>query len=73
MRLLMAIVHCLEVLRTSLMCNPDLTPFPYYWSGRQWHDITVASNTSRECIDWDALQESIVPRKYDPKELIKGY
>ncbi|CAF9943613.1 MAG: hypothetical protein ALECFALPRED_000758 [Alectoria fallacina] len=64
-------LHCFEALRSSLVCYPDLNPHPYYWSGREWHDVTVSSKVTRQCVDWEALQESLVPRDFRGTELIR--
>ena len=64
-------VHCLEAVRSSLVCYPDLNPQPYFWSGRDWHDVTVSAKVTRQCVDWEALQESLVPRDFKGTMLIR--
>jgi len=64
-------LHCLEAIRTSLMCYPDLNLYAYYWSGRQTHDLTVDTRVTRQCVDWDALQDSLSPRDFLNKDMIR--
>ena len=64
-------VHCLETLRTSVMCHPDLTMLPYFWSEIVGHALTPRPNAVRECVDWEALQSYMEPRKYDTTRLVR--
>ncbi|PQE03890.1 Tat pathway signal sequence protein [Rutstroemia sp. NJR-2017a BBW] len=50
-------IHCLESLRTSTICRPDLAPLPFYWSGNDWHQMNVSPQVKREYVDWDIFQE----------------
>ena len=60
--------HCLEAIRTSILCQPDLTPNRFYWSGREWHDLSVKPDVSRECVNWNRLERFMHARGYDPDE-----
>jgi hypothetical protein len=48
--------HCLEILRTKLMCDADTTPFLAHWNNEE--GITIDTTTSRKCrnfgnmVDW---------------------
>ncbi|PQE13620.1 hypothetical protein CJF31_00005046 [Rutstroemia sp. NJR-2017a BVV2] len=64
-------VHCLESLRTSTICRPDLAPLPFYWSGNDWHQMSVSAQVKRECVDWDFFQDHVIPRSYDTSELVR--
>lgn len=63
--------HCLEAIRTSMLCHPDLTPNRFFWSDRAWHDLSVAPDVTRECVDWDSMQAFMKERTYDPKDIVK--
>ncbi|KAF2731973.1 hypothetical protein EJ04DRAFT_566434 [Polyplosphaeria fusca] len=65
-------LHCLEALRSSVMCYPDLNPHPFYWSGMKYHDITVSAKVTRQCVDWDVMQERLEPRNFKDTELMRG-
>ena len=65
------LVHCLEAIRTSLTCYPDLNLHSYYWSGRKTHDLTVDARVTRQCIDWDRLQESLSSRDFSNEDIIR--
>lgn len=65
--------HCLEALRTSMLCHPDLTPNRFYWSDRPWHDLSVAPDVTRECIDWSAIENFISNRRYESKNAVKNH
>ncbi|KAF2753530.1 hypothetical protein EJ05DRAFT_220965 [Pseudovirgaria hyperparasitica] len=61
--------HCLESLRKSLMCNPDLSMLPHYANlNNKFHPINAGSWNVRECVDWDAFQEAVATRRYDVSE-----
>lgn len=65
--------HCLEALRTSMMCHPDLTTNRFYWSHRPWHDLSVRPDVERECVNWERLESFIRERRYDPGDILKGH
>lgn len=65
--------HCLESLRTSMLCHPDLTTNRFYWSDRPWHDLSVRPDVTRECMDWSMLEEFMKDRRYDPREIVKAH
>jgi hypothetical protein len=65
-------VHCLEALRTSLMCYPDLDPHPYYYTGEEGHPISISAKVTRKCVNWEALQKTLEPRNFPYADLIAG-
>ncbi|KAM3065670.1 hypothetical protein ACMFMG_011378 [Clarireedia jacksonii] len=64
-------LHCMESLRTSTICRPDLAPLPFYWSGNDWHQMNVNPQVERECVDWNFFQDSVKSRSYDTSELVR--
>ncbi|CAG8956467.1 hypothetical protein HYFRA_00003852, partial [Hymenoscyphus fraxineus] len=66
-------LHCLESLRTSMICKPDLAPLPYYWSGNIWHDMNASPQSKRECVNWEFFSEYLKSRSYQKEELIRDY
>ncbi|KAM3075817.1 hypothetical protein ACMFMG_007944 [Clarireedia jacksonii] len=66
-------LHCLESLRTSMICQPDLAPLPYYWSGNEWHSMNASPQVKRECVNWDVFSEYLKSRSYNKSDLVKDY
>ncbi|PCH01408.1 Protein of unknown function DUF3328 [Penicillium occitanis (nom. inval.)] len=62
--------HCLESIRSSILCYPDLNPHPYFWSGNKYHPVTVSAKVTRQCVDWEGLVPLLETRNIDPKELM---
>ena len=66
--------HCLETIRLSVMCVPDLTPLELFWEsqeGRTW-EVAAKSDSRRECVKWDPLNQWMVPRHYNLNDLAEG-
>ena len=66
--------HCLETIRLSVMCVPDLTPLELYWQsqrGRKW-EVAARSDSQRECVKWEPLNEWMAPRHYNLNDLALG-
>ena len=55
----------------SLICQPDLAPLPYYWSGNSWHDMNARPAVKRECVDWDAFSDYLMERRYEKADLME--
>ena len=65
--------HCLETIRLSVMCVPDLTPLELYWEsqeGRKW-EVAAKSDSQRECVKWEPLNEWMAPRHYNLNDLAR--
>ena len=68
-----SIDHCLEAVRTSIMCHPDLTPHPLQWAENMPnHPLVANPNVVRECVDWDYLHEFMKTRKYHLPQVLEG-
>ncbi|KAI9650209.1 hypothetical protein NHQ30_000222 [Ciborinia camelliae] len=63
-------VHCLESLRSSIICQPDLAPLPYYWSGNIKHEMNASPQSKRECVNWEVFSEYLKGRSYQRSEMI---
>ena len=66
--------HCLETIRLSVMCVPDLTPLELFWEsqeGRTW-EVAAKSDSRRECVKWDPLNQWMAPRHYNLNDLAEG-
>lgn len=53
------------------MCVPDLTPLELYWEsqeGRKW-EVAAESDSQRECVKLDLLNEWMAPRHYNLNDL----
>ncbi|KAF2451951.1 hypothetical protein P171DRAFT_438601 [Karstenula rhodostoma CBS 690.94] len=58
-------LHCLETLRKSVMCFPDLNLSPYYMVPTQPHHPTHISTWGvRQCVQYDVLNEALNKRRY---------
>ena len=47
--------HCLEALRQSIMCTPDLTPRSTFWEDEQRSNIAVNPSVRHQCLEWTSL------------------
>lgn len=47
--------HCLEALRQSVMCKPDLTPRGVVWEDDEKSNIKVNPSAKLECLEWSSL------------------
>ncbi|MCJ1246389.1 hypothetical protein MMC30_003596 [Trapelia coarctata] len=54
--------HCLELLRQSLMCNPDTSLTTFTWSHTQTKPVLDVRRFKRQCVDWDTFMGSVAPR-----------
>ena len=66
--------HCVEVLRQSLMCHPDLNIYTYPWVSR--HDQAWGNLASgHRCVDWDHFHgwaQNNLMTYYPPKTKPEG-
>ena len=61
--------HCLEALRQSVMCNPDLTPRGVRWEDEDRANIAVNPSAKMQCLDWDSLLRNIREKSYNLDDL----
>ena len=61
--------HCLEAIRQSIMCVPDLTPRSVYWKDEERSNIAVNPSVEQECLDWSLLNEWMEMRTYTLNDL----
>ncbi|KAF2008700.1 hypothetical protein BU24DRAFT_415753 [Aaosphaeria arxii CBS 175.79] len=62
-------LHCLETLRKSVMCFPDLNLSPYYMVPEQPHHPThISTWGKRQCVDYDMLNNALNRRRYSRSE-----
>ncbi|KAH7127179.1 hypothetical protein B0J11DRAFT_567891, partial [Dendryphion nanum] len=48
--------HCIDMIRVSLMCTPDLSFYAFNWpKGEKTVFLDPESNSPRQCIDWKQL------------------
>lgn len=64
-------LHCLEALRTSVMCHPDLTPLRYYWSHVLDHEISVTPDVAQQCVEWNYLTAFLMKFRYNHTDLVR--
>lgn len=61
--------HCIEAIRQSVMCTPDLTPMGAFWENDEHDAIAINPSSQRQCVVWDSLVAWEKPREYGLKEL----
>ena len=61
--------HCLEAIRQSVMCTPDLTPRAMRWEDDERLDIAIIPSVDLQCLDWDNLVERMKPTDFTLDEL----
>lgn len=58
------IAHCLNHIRQSLQCRPDLTPAPMKrFLTAEGHDLYLADARRHSCLNWDAIREWLDERR----------
>ncbi|KAF2228460.1 hypothetical protein EV356DRAFT_87796 [Viridothelium virens] len=61
--------HCLEVLRRSTLCQPDLTLTEIFWKNDKNDSVTLKADSPRECLDIGAIMRVAEGRKYSRSEV----
>lgn len=61
--------HCLEALRQSMMCTPDLVPRGVHWEDEEMENIVVDPSVRMECLNWNSLVGWMRGRAYSLTEL----
>lgn len=56
--------HCLEVLRTSVLCQPDLTLHAIHWQDEQKRGMALQPESTRECMDFNAIYDLAMTRRF---------
>lgn len=67
----MAQDHCLEVLRRSVLCQPDLTLHSIHWQDEQKRGMDLEPDSTRECVDFSAIYDFSMTRRF-PRDMIVG-
>ncbi|KAI1204754.1 uncharacterized protein F4807DRAFT_446096 [Annulohypoxylon truncatum] len=49
--------HCLEALRTQVLCRPDLSLYTFTWTPHSNIKPAVQITQESVCVDWDAVHE----------------
>lgn len=50
------VAHCINSIRESLMCSPDITPIVYYWDERVQQSRPIF-DTPHECKNFEGIRE----------------
>lgn len=61
--------HCLESIRQSVMCTPDLTPRSVFWEDAERTNIAVNPSARQTCVDWPSLVQWEQSRAYNLNDL----
>ena len=62
--------HCLEVMRRSVLCNPDLTPYEIFWKDSRKTGMTLRAGAQRKCIDFNAIKNFAKSRTFSRDEIL---
>ncbi|CAD6445427.1 802147b3-1a09-4516-854a-ed2cc0674ab3 [Sclerotinia trifoliorum] len=60
--------HCIEALRDSTVCRPDLNIYGLQWSEGKTN-LALQTDVNRECVDFDSIYDIAVSRKVTPRML----
>lgn len=63
--------HCLESLRQSVMCVPDLVPRPVFWEDKERSNIAANPSVKHQCLDWGSLNAWMETRQYTLRDLLE--
>jgi len=62
--------HCIETLRESTTCIPDLTPHALYWVDEEERiHVNLKSDVKRQCVNWGSLVHWQKKREYHLEDL----
>ncbi|KAF4629402.1 hypothetical protein G7Y89_g8740 [Cudoniella acicularis] len=62
--------HCIEALRSSILCKPDLTVHAIHWQDDKKIGMTLQPESTRECVDFDSLYEFSKTRAFPRSEIV---
>jgi hypothetical protein len=63
--------HCVEVLRRSVLCQPDLSVHAIRWQDEKKLGMDLYPESKRECVNFEALFNYSLTRTF-PRNLIVG-
>ncbi|MCJ1240721.1 hypothetical protein MMC14_008725 [Varicellaria rhodocarpa] len=63
--------HCLEALRESVMCTPDLVPRGVFWEDEERSNIAVDPSARQQCVEWGSLVGWMQGRSYELDDLLE--
>jgi hypothetical protein len=58
--------HCIEALRDSMVCKPDLNLYGIKWSDEQKSNLALQTGVHRECVDYESIVDVTLVRKVGP-------
>ena len=61
--------HCLEAMRQSVMCTPDLTPRAVHWEDEEHSGIAGSPRAEQDCMNWESLLRWTETRAYTLDDL----
>lgn len=72
--LLHILVHCIEAIRSSVVCRPDFSSHVFVWADEiKSHPLAVSPRVRRQCVDWDSIEEVMDSRAYNSTETIRQH
>ena len=62
--------HCIEILRASAMCRPDLASLTtFIWDEKTSRPMLRNERPTQKCVDWQSLTACLRDRAVDEREL----
>ena len=61
--------HCVELIRQSIMCNPDTSLTTFEWLSSSPKPVLRIDPYERKCVDWEAFMKGILPRVVSSREV----
>ncbi|KAI1453748.1 hypothetical protein F4805DRAFT_358375 [Annulohypoxylon moriforme] len=63
--------HCLESLRTQVLCKPDLSLYTFTWTPQNIIKPAVQITQESVCVDWDAAHEWMKARAVTINDVVR--
>ncbi|MCJ1476424.1 hypothetical protein MMC13_005090 [Lambiella insularis] len=64
--------HCLEAIRHSITCNPDLTAYELYWEDKEGLEVAAHTNVQQVCANQDYFWNWMGNRVFMHEELVSA-
>lgn len=69
--LIIATDHCLESLRQTLLCQPDVSVYTLEWTPHSRFKPTVRVPQPHTCVDWSKLHTWMLDRAAKLEDMVK--
>lgn len=62
--------HCVDLLRETIMCQPDYSLATFQWVGDTTKHVVQNGKTSHQCVDWNYFETWSKERALDVQEIL---